>query len=187
MSVQVTTMPYLTGNYKLYVAVVEKLTTGNVASNGETEFHNVFMKMMSSASGDSVSFTHDVQSVNNFQTTLTGLFIEDMSDLEVIVFIQNPATKAIMQSKIATVALSNNSFTSDSKFKVYPNPSNGIVKIKTESPVDVVVMDITGKTVYTMNQVTSDSQLNLSSLQKGIYMAKIMSEGTEETQKIILK
>ena len=187
MSVQVTTMPYLTGNYKLYVAVVEKLTTGNVASNGETEFHNVFMKMMSSASGDSVSFTHNVQTVNNFQTTLTGLFIEDMSDLEVIVFIQNPATKAIMQSKIATVALSNNSFTSDSKFKVYPNPSNGIVKIKTETPADVVVMDITGKTVYTMNQVTSDSQLNLSSLQKGIYMAKIMCEGTEETQKIILK
>lgn len=187
MSVQVTTMPYLTGNYKLYVAVVEKLTTGNVASNGETEFHNVFMKMMSSASGDSVSFTHDVQSVNNFQTTLTGLFIEDMSDLEVIVFIQNPATKAIMQSKVATDALSNNSFASASKFKVYPNPSTGIVKIKTESPVDVVVMDITGKTVYTMNQVTSDSQLNLSSLQKGIYMAKIMSEGTEETQKIILK
>lgn len=187
MSVQVTTTPYLTGNFNLYVAVVEKLTTGNIASNGETEFHNVFMKMMSSASGDSVSFTHDVQTVNNFQTTLTGLFIEDMSDLEVIVFIQNPATKAIMQSKIATVALSNNSFTSDSKFKVYPNPSNGIVKIKTETPADVVVMDITGKTVYTMNQVTSDSQLNLSSLQKGIYMAKIMSEGTEETQKIILK
>jgi len=187
MSVQVTTMPYLTGNYNLYVAVVEKLTTGNVASNGETEFHNVFMKMMSSASGDSVSFTHDVQTVNNFQTTLTGLFIEQMSDLEVIVFIQNPATKAIMQSKVATLALSANSFDSASKFKVYPNPSNGIVKIKTESPVDVVVMDISGKTVYTMNQVTSESQLNLSSLQKGIYMAKIMSEGTEETQKIILK
>lgn len=187
MSVQVTTMPYLTGNYNLYVAVVEKLTTGNVASNGETEFHNVFMKMMSSASGDSVSFTHDVQTVNNFQTTLTGLFIEQMSDLEVIVFIQNPATKAIMQSKVATVALSNNSFASASKFKVYPNPSNGIVKIKTESPVDVVVMDISGKTVYTMNQVTSESQLNLSSLQKGIYMAKIISEGSEETQKIILK
>jgi hypothetical protein len=187
MSVQVTTMPYLTGNYNLYVAVVEKLTTGNVATNGETQFHNVFMKMMSSASGDSVSFTHDVQTVNNFQTTLTGLFIEQMSDLEVIVFIQNPATKAIMQSKVATLALSANSFDSASKFKVYPNPSNGIVKIKTESPVDVVVMDISGKTVYTMNQVTSESQLNLSSLQKGIYMAKIMSEGTEETQKIILK
>lgn len=187
MSVQVTTMPYLTGNYNLYVAVVEKLTTGNVASNGETEFHNVFMKMMSSASGDSVSFTHDVQTVNNFQTTLTGLFIEQMSDLEVIVFIQNPATKAIMQSKIATEALSTNSIANSSKFKMYPNPSNGIVKIKTESPVDVVVMDISGKTVYTMNQVTSESQLNLSSLQKGIYMAKIMSEGAEETQKIILK
>jgi hypothetical protein len=187
MSVQVTTMPYLTGNFNLFVAVVEKQTTGNVASNGETEFHNVFMKMMSSASGDSVSFTHDVQAVNNFQTTLTGLFIEDMADLDVVVFIQDPATKAIMQSKIAAEGLSTNSFDSASKFKVYPNPSNGIVKIKTETPVDVVVMDITGKIVYSMNQVTSDSQLNLSSLQKGIYMAKIMSEGTEETQKIILK
>ena len=185
--VQVTSMPYLTGNFNLFVAVVEKQTTGNVASNGETEFHNVFMKMMSSPSGDSVSFTHDVQAVNNFQTTLTGLFIEDMADLDVVVFIQDPSTKAIMQSKIAAEGLSTNSFDSASKFKVYPNPSNGIVKIKTESPVDVVVMDITGKTVYTMNQVTSESQLNLSSLQKGIYMAKIMSEGTEETQKIILK
>jgi hypothetical protein len=29
--------------------------------------------------------------------------------------------------------------------------------------------------------------MNLSSLQKGIYMAKVISEGSEETQKIILK
>lgn len=187
MTVEVNTMPYLTGNFKVYVAVVEKLTTGNVASNGETEFHNVFMKMMPDASGTSVNFTHDVLNTTNLQTTLTGLFIEDMADLEVIVFVQDPVTKAIMQSKIATLALSANSFDSASKFKVYPNPSNGIVKIKTESPVDVVVMDISGKTVYTMNQVTSESQLNLSSLQKGIYMAKIISEGSEETQKIILK
>ena len=41
------------------------------------------------------------------------------------------------------------------------------VRMALELKPDVVVMDITGKTVYTMNQVTSDSQLNLSSLQKG--------------------
>ncbi len=187
MTVEVNTMPYLTGNFKVYVAVVEKLTTGNVASNGETEFHNVFMKMMPDASGTSVNFTHDVLNTTNLQTTLTGLFIEDMADLEVIVFVQDPVTKAIMQSKIATEALSTNSIANSSKFKMYPNPSNGIVKINTESPVDVVVMDITGKTVYTMNQVTNDTPMNLSSLQKGIYMAKIISEGSEETQKIILK
>ncbi|MFM7018396.1 T9SS type A sorting domain-containing protein [Flavobacterium sp.] len=187
MTVQVNTTPYLTGNFILYVAVVEKLTTGNIASNGETEFHNVMMKMMPDASGTAVNFTHDVLSSNNLQTTLTGLNIEEMTDLDVIVFIQDPATKAIMQSKVATEALSTNSFANSSKLKLYPNPSNGIVKINTESPVDVVVMDITGKVVYTMNQVTNETQMNLSSLQKGIYMAKVISEGSEETQKIILK
>lgn len=187
MTVQVNTTPYLTGNFILYVAVVEKLTTGNIASNGETEFHNVMMKMMPNASGTAVNFTHDVLSSNNLQTTLTGLNIEEMTDLDVIVFIQDPATKAIMQSKVATEALSTNSFANSSKLKLYPNPSNGIVKINTESTVDVVVMDITGKVVYTMNQVTNETQMNLSSLQKGIYMAKVISEGSEETQKIILK
>ena len=187
MTVQVNTTPYLTGNFILYVAVVEKLTTGNIASNGETEFHNVMMKMMPDASGTAVNFTHDVLSSNNLQTTLTGLNIEEMTDLDVIVFIQDPATKAIMQSKVATEALSTNSFANSSKLKLYPNPSNGIVKINTVSPVDVVVMDITGKVVYTMNQVTNETQMNLSSLQKGIYMAKVISGGSEETQKIILK
>jgi hypothetical protein len=145
------------------------------------------MKMMPDAGGTSVNFTHDILNTTNLQTTLTGLFIEDMADLEVIVFVQDPVTKAIMQSKIATEALSTNSIANSSKFKMYPNPSNGIVKINTESPVDVVVMDITGKVVYTMNQVTNETQMNLSSLQKGIYMAKVISEGSEETQKIILK
>lgn len=41
MSVNVTSTPYLDGAYKLYVAVVEKTTTGNVASNGESSFKNV--------------------------------------------------------------------------------------------------------------------------------------------------
>lgn len=188
MTVQVTTMPYLTGTYKLYVAVVEKQTTGNATSNGETEFHNVMMKMMPDAGGTTINFTHDVQTTNTLQATLTGLNIEEMTDLDVVVFIQNPTTKAIMQAKMATEALSTNQFSSENKFKLYPNPSTGIVKIHTDSPVDVQVMDITGKVVLTMNQVTNESQINLSSLDKGVYLAKVRdAEGVEQTQKIILK
>ena len=116
------------------------------------------------------------------------LFIEELSDLDVIVFIQNPATKAIMQSRIATDALlSTGQFNASAKFKIYPNPSTGIVKIATEIPVDVTITDITGKTVFTMSQVTNDTQMNLSSLQKGMYLAKITGEGTVENKKFILK
>lgn len=187
MTIQVTTNPYLTGTYKLYVAVVEKITTGNIATNGETSFKNVMMKMLPDANGTSINFTNDVVANNTLQATLTGLHIEEMSDLDVIVFIQNPATKAIMQSAFATEALSKASFDNASKIKLYPNPSTGIVKVNTENTVSVIVTDIMGKVVYSFDNVTKDTPLNLSSLQKGIYLAKIIDGGSEQTQKIILK
>jgi hypothetical protein len=38
-----------------------------------------------------------------------------------------------------------------------------------------------------MKQVTSETSLNLTSFQKGIYLVKMRSGENEETQKIILK
>lgn len=187
MSVQVDVTPFVTGAYNIYVAVVEKNTYNNASSNGETEFHNVMMKMMPDANGTSINFVHDVPTSNNLQAVLTGLFIEQLSDLEVVVFIQDPVTKAIMQATYATNALATNDFSSISKIKLYPNPSTGIITIATDITVDVVITDITGKMVYQMNEVTASTQLNLSSLQKGMYLVKISGEGSEKTEKLILK
>jgi hypothetical protein len=159
-----------------------------VASNGETSFKNVMMKMLPNAAGTTINCTYDqpIPTIT-LQQNLAGLFIEDMTDLEVIVFIQSTNTgKAVMQSVKATELLSNDQFAAK-KFKVYPNPSEGIVRIKSETPVSVSIADITGKVVFTMNDVTSDTQMNLSSLQKGMYMATISSGSDKETQKIILK
>ena len=187
MTVNLNVLPYLTGTYKIHVAVVEKLTTGNVASNGETSFKHVMMKMMPNANGTTVNFTHDVPFTTTLTADLSGTFIEQMSDLEVVVFIQD-SNKNVMQAKYATQqSLSTTDFDAASKISLYPNPSNGIVKIKTNEVVDVVVTDLTGKVVFTMNQVGNDSQMNLSSLQKGIYLAKLIGKETEQTQKIILK
>jgi len=190
MTVEVNVLPYLTGTYKVHVAVVEKITTQNGAplggTNGETSFKNVMMKMLPNASGTTVNFVHDVPFTTTLSANLSGLFIEEMSDLEVVVFIQD-TNKNVMQAKYATQALSNNNVEATAKISLYPNPSNGIVKIKTNETVDVTVTDLTGKVVFTMKQVSNDSQMNLSSLQKGIYLAKIVGQGTEQTQKLILK
>jgi hypothetical protein len=92
-----------------------------------------------------------------------------------------------MQATYATNALATNDFSSISKIKLYPNPSTGIITIATDITVDVVITDITGKMVYQMNEVTASTQLNLSSLQKGMYLVKISGEGSEKTEKLILK
>lgn len=188
MTVDVTTTPYLSGLYNLQVAVVEKVTTGNVATNGETSFKNVMMKMLPNASGTSINFVNGVPVTTNLTATLDGLFIEELEDLEVIVFIQRVADKSIMQTSVAVDAsLVTANFDTNLKVKLYPNPSTGIVKIATNNSVSITLTDVTGKIVFSASEITSDSQLNLSNLQKGVYFAKINDGASEQIQKVILK
>jgi hypothetical protein len=62
-----------------------------------------------------------------------------------------------------------------------------MIKINTQTPVNVLITDITGKIVYSINEVTNETLINLSSLQKGIYLAKISNGNKVQTEKIILK
>jgi hypothetical protein len=186
MNVQVDVTPFVTGTYKLYAAVVEKNTYNNAATNGEVEFHNVMMKMMPDANGTTLSCVHNVTSTTNLQVDLSTTFIEELEDLEVVVFIQNPATKAIMQANYATESLSNATFDTVSKIKLYPNPSNGIVRIATDIPVDIEITDVTGKNILNVTQATSETVIDLSNMQNGVYFAKISGENATKTQKIVL-
>jgi hypothetical protein len=70
---------------------------------------------------------------------------------------------------------------------ISPNPSNGIITINTENTLNITVCDITGKVVFSKNNVTNNETINLSNLQTGVYLAKMVTEtGVEETKKIIL-
>lgn len=186
MSVDVTTMPYLSGQFRLYAAVIEKTTTGNVATNGETSFRDVMMKMLPDASGTVLNCTPDTSITTNLSVDLTGTHVEEYSDLEVIVFVQDYASKEIMNSVIAIQALSASSFNL-TKIRVFPNPSNGVFTVDTALPTDVRVLDITGKEVYTGSNITNQASLDLTNLQKGLYLLKLKNESGEQTEKIIIK
>lgn len=81
--------------------------------------------------------------------------------------------------------LSNTQFESNT-ISVYPNPTSGILTINTENNVDVSITDITGKVVFTKNNVSKNDAINLTGLQKGVYFAKLTAEGINEIKKIIL-
>ncbi len=102
VKVKVVGTPYVSGNFTLHIAVVEKETTGNVASNGETSFHNVMMKMVPDANGTTVACTDGTQFIERKQASLVGTNIEEMNDLEVVVFIQDDSTKTVFQATVAT-------------------------------------------------------------------------------------
>ena len=92
---QFNTLP--TGNWRLFIAVVEKEVNFNPApgSNGLTKFLHVFRKFLSPNNGDIFPFTD-----NQFVKTYTGSISSDwnLSEIQIIGFIQNIDTKVVLKS-----------------------------------------------------------------------------------------
>jgi len=99
MTVDIAVLPFadFTGML-LHVIVFEYLTTGNVMTNGETEFEHVMMKMMPDAAGTTVDLADRVTYTWNDMVDLAGTHVEEWDDLGVIVFVQDPVSKIIYQS-----------------------------------------------------------------------------------------
>jgi thiol-disulfide isomerase/thioredoxin len=85
-----------------------------------------------------------------------------------------------------TGTLSTGTFQSTT-FNIYPNPSTGIFNITTPENVDITVLDIAGKVVYTAKGIVDGDSINLNSLQKGVYVAKINGATSQRTEKIVIK
>jgi hypothetical protein len=119
-------------------------------------------------------------------TTQHGLEVFDSSNASVV-FVDgdNFTTTLARPNAMTTAQLSVSAFELDS-LKLYPNPSTGIITINTETSVNVSVVDVTGKVVFVATNVTKDKNIDLSGLQKGVYLAKISSENATTTEKIIL-
>lgn len=69
---------------------------------------------------------------------------------------------------------------------IFPNPADEILNITSNSTAEknVQLFDLTGKKVL---DVTTVSQINVSSLKAGIYVAKINEAGKTATRKVIIK
>ena len=94
-------MPYIDANARIYISVNEKETHGNVGSNGETVFHHIFMKMLPNAEGTTVDFVSGELQHLEFTQDMSGTHVEEMSDLEVSIWVQDYSTQEIFNSRYA--------------------------------------------------------------------------------------
>jgi hypothetical protein len=93
-----------------------------------------------------------------------------------------------------TGGLNENTFVNS--VSVYPNPAvstaNVSFNLKNNANVDITVTDVTGKVVYsnTLSNVVAGNQkvvINTESLNNGIYMVNIISNGSKTTEKFVVK
>lgn len=61
-------------------------------------------------------------------------------------------------------------------FKFYPNPVDNILIVRTEQPLEISILDLTGKLKLNFPQVSGLQPLNVSSLEKGIYWMRVYNK-----------
>ena len=101
INVLVDVMPYIDADARLFVSVNEKETHNNVGGNGETSFHHIFMKMLTDTQGNTLNLIANAPQHVEFTQNMTGTHVEEMSDLEVSIWVQNYDTKEMFNSHFA--------------------------------------------------------------------------------------
>ena len=200
-------------NNVLHVAIIEGKTTANLKSNGEKEFLHVMKKMVPNQNGTVLtgglalgvekSYTLSYEFPGNYRLAPDGQnpislstehSVEGFDDLEVIVFVQNITTKAVVQSanaeRTAYYALGLGEKENSIKAAVYPNPASSTFSIASPNAGRygyVSVFDISGKEVVANQLVEfNNTQVDVASLQAGVYFVAITTDGQTSTQKLVI-
>lgn len=66
---------------------------------------------------------------------------------------------------------------------LYPNPTTGIINLNSKTIKSIIVYDIRGNVLKTLQAA---EQIDLSSLAKGVYIMKLISENRTSVEKVII-
>ena len=179
----------------LYIAIFEYMTYNNVGSNGETQFGYVMKKMVPGSSGFLLSPLQNGVPVNeNFSYTFQGNYvlppdanspidhfsshsIEDFGNIGVVLWIQDDASKEIIQSAEASLSSTgtNNHGVENASLMVFPNPAQEIATLKIDDQNArsglIEITNALGELIYTksVDVIERSVTIDLSTLSNGIY------------------
>jgi hypothetical protein len=203
-----------TNSLTLYTAIYEIKTYNNVGSNGETEFGNVMKKMVPGSMGFALpTLQTGVSVVENFSHTFQGSYtlppdanspidhatqhsIEDFNNLGVVTWIQDDATKEVIQSTVSTISATNVEELNTTKLMLFPNPAENTATVAFEglegSDVKIDLYNLLGELVFTGNHTSASNfdyyNMDVTTLNNGIYNLVLTVGESMTTKKLqILK
>lgn len=81
--------------------------------------------------------------------------------------------------------LSNNNFDNNTKINIYPNPVNEILNLSNIETIEkLTIYDVTGKNVLEIKDI-SNHQIDVSSLEKGVYFIDIKTQNGSFKEKFV--
>ena len=173
-----------------HIAIIENNTTGNIGTNGETDFYNVLMQMLPDEKGTALG---NLENGGSKEISLTfdmsTTFVEEMFDLAAVIFVQDDSTKEVLQSiQIPVELVENINATRSEAITVYPNPfSNSITIDKLQIGSSLLVSNVMGQLITTVNHTGTRIEINTENFKSGIYIIKITDAQMNITVKKIVK
>ena len=197
-----------TNNLTMYSAIFEYSTFNNVGSNGETQFDKVMKKMIPSSSGMAISGLQDgVVLTENLSHTFQGSYnlpasaatpidhatehsVEDFSNLGVVTWIQDDATKEIIQSTVSSLSATNIEEKPMTNMMIFPNPAENLATVAIEGimgeNVTIELYNLLGELIiseiYTPQSDFDSHNLDITHLNNGMYNV-ILKVGESITSK----
>lgn len=193
----------LGSNVKLHMAMIEKEINHNVQTNGETTFYHVFRKYMDGASGHPMgvmnagTYTHYANStisVNANPAQGSFDFWVGVSNMDIVVFLQDEVSGEVLQSALATFTTSSVDEMDNMArmIAVYPNPANDVAGVEIDlldrSDVAINVMNTMGQVVFTTAQTldagTQKINLETAGLSAGMYFVNVNINGVSKSLRL---
>jgi len=129
-----------------------------------------------------------VQSQNGMQNVKVNNFDLRTADNTILA---STYGRGLFTGQFTAVALSVDDISVDNNFSVFPNPSNGDIKIKTARDFgksSIAVYDVNGRQVFLKEiNLTGTVPLNMNSLNAGLYIMKIQGENFAYSNKLIIE
>ena len=169
----------------VHIAVVEKTTYGNIGTNGETEFHNVLMKMIPGPYGTGLSLEEGVAVNITESASLSNTFIEEFDDLQVVAWVQDNETRYVLQSASSDMIVGVQERVKN-EYKLYPNPVADVLHVESLYDGIAKLSDISGKIIFNEACRHGNNSFDVSNLPAGLYFLKISSgQSVDKTVKVL--
>lgn len=202
VNVEFTPLVDLGGGARLYIAVANKEYTYNGGTNGETEFHHVFRKMLGNDAGISLGFlnANDTQTFNESYTYTVGTpnqtnnnFWDDQ--IEIVVWVQRSNSKEVYNAAIATEGTLGiaDGDSDDFGLLLFPNPAQDVASVVFDGTGEDVVVEV----VNSLGQVVVNEQyynlvgrqrlqLDTDTYEAGMYFVRVQMGNAVSTTPLMI-
>lgn len=122
-----------------------------------------------------------------YGNTLHGIEVVENGNSILLEEVANFGQSLSLSNAITTQQPLSTSENNLARFKLYPNPTQGMLKFESATKFSLKIYNLQGKQVANYEELAATSELNISFLNAGVYLAEITSEKQTITQKLIIQ